>query len=203
MNDKQYWDRIWTEHPDMRVNRMARRALPLIKARGLQTVLDIGCGSGQDALYMVRHGLQVTALDIAPAGLQRLQELKAGVTCLNQDISQLNLPDESFEVVYAHLSLQYFDDRQTRRVFRTIYNILKKGGLFLVKCKSVDDRLYGEGEKVGEDTFFYHHLRHFFSRNYMAAMLEPFSIIKLRRTSSVYGGQRSAFIEAIATRQTT
>jgi SAM-dependent methyltransferase len=198
MTDATYWNKTWSEHPDMRVNNFARRACRRIKDNRLQTLLDVGCGAGQDSLYFARHGLQVTALDVASAGLERLRRQDNRITCLNQDLCRLDLAERSFDVVYAHLSLQYFDDLQTRRIFQDIHHILNTGGLFFVKCKSVDDRLYGEGEKVGPDMFFNRHLRHFFSREYMTALLAPFTILSQRRTSSVYGRYPSSFIEAVA-----
>jgi SAM-dependent methyltransferase len=200
MTDSRYWDQIWTERPAMGVNNFARRAFIRIQAAQLQTLLDIGCGTGQDALYFARRGLQVTALDIATAGLERLRARESRITCLAKDVCALDFPNDSFEVIYAHLSLHYFDDLQTRRVFHSINDTLAPGGLFFVKCKSVDDRLYGEGEQVGPDMFFYRHLRHFFSLQYMAGLLETFRIISLRRTSSHYGRFQSSFIEAVATK---
>ena len=97
--------------------------------------------------------MSVTALDLASSSLERLNQREKRITCLTQDICDLNFPEDSFDVIYAHLSLQYFDDMQTHQIFADIYKILKKGGLFFVKCKSTSDRLYGQGQKVGQDMF--------------------------------------------------
>ena len=128
----------------MRVNNFARRAYRRIQAAGLKTLLDIGCGTGQDSIYFSSKGMSVTALDLASSSLERLNKREKRITCLTQDICHLNFPEASFEVIYAHLSLQYFDDNQTHEIFGDIYKILKKGGLFFVKCKSTSDRLYGK-----------------------------------------------------------
>jgi SAM-dependent methyltransferase len=200
MTDAHYWEKIWTAHPDMRVNHFARRACRRIRANHLLTLLDVGCGAGQDSRYFAQQGLQVTALDLAAANLERLHRLDNRIICLNRDVCQLDFEEQSYDVIYAHLSLQYFDDGQTRQIFLAIYRTLKTGGLFFVKCKSTDDPLFGEGEKVGENMYFKGHLRHFFSKEYMADILGPFQVLSLRRTSSVYGRTRSSFIEAVATR---
>ena len=200
MVDSSYWEQLWTRQADMRVNNFARRAYLRIQAAGPKTLLDIGCGTGQDSLYFARKGLTVTALDLAASSLERLNKKGKRITCLTQDICHLNFPADSFEVIYAHLSLQYFDDSQTHEIFADIYKILKKGGLFFVKCKSTSDRLYGQGEKAGQDTFIQGHIRHFFSREYMAEVCQPFQILSLRKTCSKYGKDRSSFIEAVATK---
>jgi ubiquinone/menaquinone biosynthesis C-methylase UbiE len=201
MSDALYWEQLWTRQAEMPVNNFARRAFHRIQARGLQTLLDIGCGTGQDSVYFAKKGMSVTALDLVSSSLERLSQREKRITCLTQDICQLNFPEGSYDVIYAHLSLQYFDDRQSHEIFANIFKILKKGGLFFVKCKSTTDRLYGEGENIGQDTFIRGHIRHFFSRDYMAEVCRPFQVLSLRKTCSRYGKDRSCFIEAVATKQ--
>jgi len=48
--------------------------------------------------------------------------------------------------------------------------------------------------------FWMEHLRHFFSKDYMAKLLDKFKIIKITKTTSRYHGKKSSFIEAIASK---
>ena len=43
--------------------------VPVLKARGAQHVLDLGCGVGRHALFFAEHGFAVEAIDGAAAGL--------------------------------------------------------------------------------------------------------------------------------------
>jgi len=43
--------------------------VPVLKARGTQHVLDLGCGVGRHALLFAEHGFAVEAIDGAAAGL--------------------------------------------------------------------------------------------------------------------------------------
>lgn len=165
----------------------------------------MGCGRGVDSVFFAQHGFKVTAVDFSPSGIAELQHdlyacgLKA-VQPLLHDISMpLPFAHKSFDAVYAHLSVHYFDDAITRSVFSEVKRVLKRGGLFFVKCKSVDDCLYGVGEEVGPDMFRSDHTRHFFSRDYLQSMLTDFTILSLRKSSAEYHGKRSAFVQAVAT----
>ena len=67
------WDERWTTsegRADWLVPHSAVVALmPLLKARGVQHVLDLGCGVGRHALLFAEHGFVVEAIDGAAAGL--------------------------------------------------------------------------------------------------------------------------------------
>jgi tellurite methyltransferase len=47
----------------------AASLVPVLKARGAQHVLDLGCGVGRHALLFAEHGFGVEAIDGAVAGL--------------------------------------------------------------------------------------------------------------------------------------
>ncbi len=198
MSDTAYWNDLWNRYPDLPVNNFAKKAYKVIQEKDLRTLLDLGCGTGQDSLYFASQGLEVTAVDLSTSGIHSLQTKNPKINCIAGDICRMQFPAESFDVVYAHLSLHYFDDANTSRIFNNIYRILRKSGLFFVKCKSTEDRLFGQGEKVGENMYLNQHTRHFFSREYMTEKLLRFDTIHLRKTASAYGRYKSAFIEAVA-----
>ncbi|MBW2977322.1 class I SAM-dependent methyltransferase [Candidatus Woesearchaeota archaeon] len=182
----------------------ARRSLKLIKKKKLKTILDLGSGRSRDSIFFAQNSLIVTALDISRSGLESIQKeidrknIK-NIKTVCQDLRKLNFPNNSFDVIYAHLSLHYFDDKTTTKIFNDLYKILKKKGLFFVKCKSTDDRVYGKGEKVGDNLFiYYRHLRHFFDKEYMREKLNKFKILSIKKTASVHRDYKSSFIEAVA-----
>ena len=48
--------------------------LPELKARGVRTALDLGCGVGRHALFLAEHGLAVEAIDGSAKGLAVVRE---------------------------------------------------------------------------------------------------------------------------------
>lgn len=170
--------------------------------RGMR-LLDLGCGYGEDSLYFARKGMRVTAMDFSKTGTRHLQkeaqrlDYDMDVRC-NDLSKKLPFKNNSFDAVYAHLSLHYFDDHKTQKIFEEVKRILKPGGVFFVKCKSVDDPLFGKGKKVGVDMYHHDHARRFFRKEFMQSLLNDWTIVSVRRTSSTYVDYRSNFIEAVA-----
>jgi SAM-dependent methyltransferase len=82
-------------------------------------LLDLGCGTGDDAIHFARRGLHVTAIDISPAMIEQLK-LKCGGTiqCHVADMQTFCSREERFDGIFSNFSaLNYVSDlRWLRRV---------------------------------------------------------------------------------------
>ena len=106
------WDERWTT-PEGRADWLAPHPavsalVPILKARGTQHVLDLGCGVGRHALLFAEHGFAVEAIDGAGAGLDfARREATARGLRLNlrqADADALPFGDESFDYVLSWMS---------------------------------------------------------------------------------------------------
>ncbi len=201
MDQHSFRKSFWRDSDDFEPNPFSKKSLPLLKRKGCQTLLDVGCGNGRDSVYFAQNGLQVTALDFSESGIQRLQEKaeERGLPLIRpvcSDLRRLDFDPESFDAVYAHLSLHYFNDAQTTQLFADLFRILKKDGLLLVKCKSVDDPLYGQGQELEKDMYEQEgYVRHFFSEGYLRQKLDKFDTLSIESSSDQYHGRRHCFVE--------
>lgn len=115
------------------------------------SLIDLGAGLGQDSLYFAGKGFDVTSTEII---LDTKLTFPSNVSRKFVDTSQpLDFPDDSFDVVYAHLSLHYFDHATTGRIFSEIYRILKPSGIFAFLVNSTSDPEYRTGNEIEKDYF--------------------------------------------------
>jgi SAM-dependent methyltransferase len=169
-------------------------------------LLELGCGPGVDAAFFAGQGHTVLATDFSESLIEADTERFAGVEGLaflaadTQEAiaNQAELPDASFDVVYARLSLHYFDHAATQSAFQHIARVLRPGGLLAFMCKSTDDPLYGKGVELEPDVFESAHRRHFFSEAYARSLLsgrwqEP----QITAKSGDLYGSPSAWIEVV------
>jgi len=99
-------------------------------------LLDIGCGAGNYTLKMLSKipGLNCTLNDLSMPMLQRAkeratQETNGKITIIQEDMRNLNLPDEHFDIVLAAATFHHLrDDADWELVFGKIYKALKPGG---------------------------------------------------------------------------
>ena len=120
-------------------------------------VLDLGCGTGNDTLYLTEKGFQVIACDYSHVALEKVaKQIKTAQTKF-VDISQpLPFEDNSFDLIIADLSLHYFDEKTTFEVMKEIKRILTLNGSLIARVNSVLDTNYGagKGEKLEENFYF-------------------------------------------------
>ena len=121
------------------------------------SVLDLGCGTGNDTLYLVERGFNVIACDYSEVALSGVRKNIKGVETRCIDISKvLPFENETFDLIVADLSLHYFDTETTKSILKEIRRILKKGATLLARVNSIYDinAGAGQGEKIEENFYF-------------------------------------------------
>lgn len=114
-------------------------------------ILDVGCGSGRDAVYFARLGYQVTAID----GSQKLIDWAKchhdsnidWQDCTFSDLVQKNWQNK-FSGIWACASLLHVPFNELSTLVDTLIAMLKKGGVFYISFK------YGDGERIDDKRFF-------------------------------------------------
>lgn len=99
-------------------------------------LLDIGCGAGNYTLKMLSKvsNLNCTLNDLSMPMLQRAKErvsaqTNGNITLLQDDMRNLELPDNHFDIILAAATLHHLrDNADWELVFKKLYNALKPGG---------------------------------------------------------------------------
>lgn len=100
-----------------------------LRAEGKRALLEIGPGTGRDALYFQENGLDITCIDITP-GMVRLCREK-GLNALEMDVCAMTFPPESFDAVYSVNGLVHLPKNDMKSALAAIDHVLVPGGLFL------------------------------------------------------------------------
>jgi SAM-dependent methyltransferase len=207
-NQQHLWDSIHKtgklEAYSHQPSELATEVAALLPAQA--KIVEIGCGVGSDAAFFARLGHTIIATDFSEVVIARNAECYKNISNLIfqvVDISKsLPLQTGEFDAIYARLSLHYFPDVIIRNIFREIHRCLKPDGLLAFMCKSMGDRLYGQGQKIEEDMFIKDgHVRHFFSEDYAKSCLEgKFNLVKIQTNLEDLYGKQSSAITVIARR---
>lgn len=111
-------------------------------------ILDLGCGSGNDTLYLLERGKQVIPCDQSKNAISSIQEKFPEITevyCFNM-LGGFPFETESFDVIIADLCLHYFLEADTTRILDEISRILRPDGCLLFRVNSIHDVNHGAGK---------------------------------------------------------
>lgn len=116
--------------------------------RSEKPVLDLGCGGGNDTLYLLSKGKQVVVCDQSETAIENIKrnfpEVKETI-CFNM-LDGFPFDDRSFEVIIADLCLHYFGMEDTKGILREIQRVLVPGGHLILRVNSVNDVNHGAGQ---------------------------------------------------------
>src|SRR5690348_1559212 len=134
MSDLAFWDNLYSSKeevfPESYLD-FARQFLAILQHEQCASILDLGCGLCDHAIFFARHGFEVHGIDYSSVALSigRKRAMLSGVESLH--LYNLNIAktfpfsNQQFDAVYSHLGLHYFDDCTTKRVFAEIDRVLK------------------------------------------------------------------------------
>ena len=110
-------------------------------ARG-KTVLDYGCGAGENAVLLAARGAAVIGVDISPDLIELARKRAAlngaTVELLVGSAYETGLPDASVDIVFAQAILHHLDLGAARSEVR---RVLKPGGVLIVQEPVRDSRV--------------------------------------------------------------
>ncbi len=101
------------------------------------TVLDAGCGRGQQALWFANEGCHVTGVDMNPQSLKSAIDLSQKTPLVDtiqfhhSDIRALPFADETFDLVWTSYVLHHISD--LHRTVNELKRVLKSGGRLAIR----------------------------------------------------------------------
>jgi ubiquinone/menaquinone biosynthesis C-methylase UbiE len=114
------------------------------------SVLDLGCGTGENALYLAARAHEVWGIDFVPAAIERARAKaeQRGLAVHFQvgDALQLDLLGRTFDTVIDCGLFHTFNDEERSVFVRKLAQVLRPGGEYHVLCFS-DREPPGEGPR--------------------------------------------------------
>ena len=146
--------------------------------------LDLGCGIGQFSIYLKSKGFKVIASDISSEALKTLKSITKEIEIVQLDMSKpLNYSDNSFDLVFANLSIHYFDEQTTIKLMKEIARVLKPNGYFIGSVNSLKgyDDIKRQAKEI-EPNYYFSGTRNFrlWDFKQFKQIFTDFEIIKLK-----------------------
>ena len=139
------WDLIYREGtPVWETGRPSAELIRFLdeKRIGRGSALDIGCGTGADAMYMVRRGLEVTAVDSSPTAIERARvraELEDALPrFVLADFFEFAQTAGTFDFVYDAGSYHYIRQIELDRYLDGLWRVTRPGSYYMTLAAAAE-----------------------------------------------------------------
>lgn len=137
--DRSTFENIYAGQPPWEIGRPQKVFLDVADQIS-DSILDAGCGTGENSLYFAGRGHKVTGIDFLPEPIQRAKqkaaERKLAVTFLVMDALTLKDLPEVFDSAIDSGLFHVFSDEDRRRYVEGLASVLKPGGRLFLLCFS-------------------------------------------------------------------
>jgi SAM-dependent methyltransferase len=99
-------------------------------------VLDLGCGTGTNSIYLAQHGWQATAVDFSPRAIDlardKARRANVGLNLHLGDVTRLDFLREPFELILDVGCLHGLDGESRTRYAEQLRRLTHSGSKFLL-----------------------------------------------------------------------
>lgn len=152
------WDALYREGTPAWDAGVPRAELVRILEAGLipkGSVLDIGCGTGTDAVYLARRGFDVTAVDASRIALERAharaEMAGALVRFVLDDIFRFGPKAGQFDFVYDSGFYHFIRQVELSRYLDLLWRVTRPGSWYLCLAGSTAEQAEGGPPQVSEE----------------------------------------------------
>ena len=92
-------------------------------------VLDVGCGSGFVAKYLIENNCSVVGIDTSFEMLKLAKKRIPEVEFIEMDMTKFSFPDDSFNGIVSLYAIFHISKEKHASLFQSFYKILKPGGV--------------------------------------------------------------------------
>lgn len=153
------WDEIYASQGIVQsgVLEPVKNFVDMLKENRVEHVLDLGCGTGRNTVYMAQKGLRVTATDISEKGLdltyKKAKKLGCDIKTSRHDMRNMPFKENTFDAVLCSWVCGHGTHEDMVSQANEMLRVVKPGGMIFVDYPSTEDDLYGIGNEIAKDTF--------------------------------------------------
>ncbi len=146
-------------------------------------IIDLGCGTGNNSLYLLEKGKQVIACDYSDESMRIIKEHLPSINTKQFDMTdRFPFEDNFTDIIIADLCLHYFSNEDTIKIIKEIKRILMPNGYLLFRVNSVNDVHHGamQGKKIEEHYYEVENMRkRFFDREDLNKYFNDWDIVDI------------------------
>lgn len=157
-DDKNYWEKVYKNIKTNKIQYdlwLDKFEEILKQCKGTE-VIDIGCGTGNNSLYLYERGFKVLACDYSKEALKIVNNKLPYVKTKEMDLTKdFPFENHSIKLIIADLCLHYFSEEVTKFILNELKRVIAKDGYLIFRVNSITDFNYGAGTGIEIEKHYY------------------------------------------------
>ncbi|MBY9004295.1 MAG: methyltransferase domain-containing protein [Candidatus Lokiarchaeota archaeon] len=147
--DKDYFNRRYMGMPPWEDNEPRSFVKELIESGLSGKILDVGCGTGANVIYLAKQGLDITGIDFSEMAIMKARDYakKVGIeaTFFVRDFFNLPKDEEKYDTIIDCGLYHSFSYKDKEMYAEVIESLLNPGGTLYMFCTNEN---FGSGPKI-------------------------------------------------------
>ncbi len=141
-SESRFWNESYRGTPPWDIGRPQPVFVELAKQEELEpgSVLDLGCGTGENAIFLAQNGYTVTGIDAAPIAVEtakaKAKSRQVEVEFYLRNALNLNLGQAKFDNAIDSGLFHTFDNDERPLYAKEVAKSLREGGKYFMMCFS-------------------------------------------------------------------
>tara|TARA_B100001750_G_C15435881_1_gene560885 strand:- start:176 stop:802 length:627 start_codon:yes stop_codon:yes gene_type:complete len=113
------------------------------------SILELGCGTGNDAIWFAKKGFDVTAVDISERVINLAKEKSKGISNIDYIIDDIFSfsTEKKFDIIYDRECIHNNQD-ELKVLFKKLNKILKDDGKIIILSGNPNNNFFGPIEDI-------------------------------------------------------
>jgi len=154
-------------------NPLVKRTLKFLKSEKESKALDLGCGQGRDAFFLLKNGFKVTAVDSSAVAIKQISEIagnkKMPVRAVHGNVGNYKIKNNEYDIIIGMNVLQFLKRKEVVSLIKNIKTYLRSDGLIVLSSFTTKDPSY---IKTGRKN-----LRYYFKPGEMKRYFKNFKLL--------------------------
>ncbi|WP_374043144.1 methyltransferase domain-containing protein [uncultured Clostridium sp.] len=199
-SNRDYWNNIYNsiKNNNITYDLWLEKYKDILEKSKDTNIIDLGCGSGNDSVYLTERNYKVISCDYSIEALNIVKKYIRNSNIVEMDLTkEFPFEDAMAEIIIADLSLHYFDDDTTKNILNEIKRVLKNGGYLIARVNTINDANFNAGNGEEIERHFYltkYGYKRFFDYEDVQRYFGVFEIEKIEETvMNRYGADKKCF----------
>jgi 2-polyprenyl-3-methyl-5-hydroxy-6-metoxy-1,4-benzoquinol methylase len=177
---------VYNDAPPWDIGRPQKEFVQLEEAGEIVgSVLDVGCGTGENALFLAAQGHDVWGVDFTPIAIEKARdkatERNLNVTFLTRNALELRTLGRTFDIVIDSGLFHVLNDEERPRFVTGLASVLHRNGTYFMLCFSeLEPGSYGPRRVTQRD------IRNAFDRTWHINYIRPAQMESRRLSEGIH-----------------